>query len=45
MYDISLNILVVVDIGVFANEPDEYFDVLFAPVFFDAFVFDHSENG
>lgn len=43
IYDIPLNIMVVVDVCIFADKPDEYFDIFFAPVFFDSFVFDHSK--
>jgi hypothetical protein len=35
--------MVGVDVSIFANEPNEYFDIFFAPIFFNSFVFDHSE--
>lgn len=35
--------MVTVHIGVFADEPDENFNVFFAPIFLDSFVLNHSE--
>ena len=32
-----------VDVSIFADEPNEYFDIFFAPVFLDPLVLDHSK--
>ena len=42
-YEVSFNILIVVDISILRNEPNEYFDILLTPILFYSFVLDHSK--
>ena len=40
-YKVSFNIVDVFEVGVLGDDPGEDFDVFFAPVFLDSFIFDH----
>lgn len=40
-YQIPFNVVDSFEVGVLGDDPGEYFDVLFAPVFLYPFIFDH----
>lgn len=42
-YKVSFNILVMVDISIFWDEPNEYFYIFLTPILFNSFIFNHSK--
>ena len=31
-----------INVSILGDDPDEYFDILFTPIFFDSLIFNHS---
>jgi len=35
--------MIMINVCIFTNKPDQYFNILLAPIFFNSFIFDHSK--